>query len=93
MCKCAYRNGPFRGFCTHQPSMKTSISQDKGATSAVVKVSTNVDQCLEMFLTIARRLNQTQMEQGIPVMSYAKLVHMSKMAEQQEKCTKSIVIS
>ena len=34
-----------------------------------------------------------QMEQGIPVMSYAKLVHMNKMAEQQEKCTKSIVIS
>ena len=42
---------------------------------------------------IPRRLNQTQMEQGIPVMSYAKLVRMSKMAEQQEKCTKSIVIS
>ena len=34
-----------------------------------------------------------QMEQGIPVMSCEKLVRMSKMAEQQEKYTKSIVIS
>ena len=61
----------------------------------IKKPQNHVDQnkLFELTWYKYRRLNQTQMEQGIPAMSYAKLVRVSKMAEQQEKCTKSIVIS